>query len=128
MSSLPALGKASNLGAPILPGDRTRKENTFLGLAGRFLPEHRWRAKAQLPCRPPTTSSQPALVLPLVSSGHPGVARDQEQFGSQKNINSCRFRKQEIEISVIELSLQRVRHNYKVKMENLSGPGAWKKS
>lgn len=35
-SSLPALGKASNLGAPILPGDCTRKENTFLGLAGGF--------------------------------------------------------------------------------------------
>lgn len=35
-SSLPALGKASHLGAPILPGGCTRKENTFLGLAGHF--------------------------------------------------------------------------------------------
>lgn len=44
-----------------------------------------------------------------------------------KNINSCRFGKQEIEIFVIELSLQRVRHNYEVKMENLSGSGPWKR-
>lgn len=74
---------------------------------------------------PPPPHSQ-RLFLRLVSLGHSGAARDQEQFGNWKNINSCRFRKQEIEIFVIELSLQGVRHNYEVKMENLSGSGAWK--
>lgn len=97
-----------------------------------LLPEHTYRAKAPaaLPYRPPSTAGQcshPVLILPPVSLGHPSLARDQEQlFEGQTNINSCRFRKQEMEICAIELSLSRARHNYKVKVKNLSGSGAWK--
>lgn len=94
-------------GAQILPAawDCIRKEKTFLGFAGRSLPEHAWRTKAgcsrQRPCSPadhpppPCPRSQPALVLPPVSSQHPSVAGDWEQFESQANINRSRFRKQE---------------------------------